>query len=69
MNLNTKPNIALADDFYEKLITLHSECSEEQSLTINTKLILLLANHIGDLQVIDEAFVIAGDGVSQSSSV
>ena len=60
MNLNTKPNIARADDFYKKLITLHSDRSEDESRAINAKLILLLANHIGDEQVIEEAFAIAG---------
>ena len=69
MNLNTQPNISRVDDFYEKLITLHSHRSEEESMAINTKLILLLANHIGDLQVLEEAFAIAGDGSSQSKSV
>ena len=69
MNLNTKPNLARADDFYERLINLHSDCSEEQSRTINARLILLLANHIGDLQVLDEAFTIAAGKSSQSDTL
>jgi hypothetical protein len=69
MNLNTQPNISRVDDFYEKLITLHSDRSEEESMAINTKLILLLANHIGDAQVIEDAFAIAGGGDSDSGSL
>lgn len=57
--LNTKPNIANADDFYAELLALHEGCSKAQSDAINAKLILLLANHIGDRQVLRQAFALA----------
>ncbi len=57
--LNTKPNIARPDDFYEALIETHRDLTEKESLALNTKLILLLANHIGDVQVLGEALEIA----------
>lgn len=57
--LNTKPNITRADDFYEALIETHRDLSEKESLAVNTKLILLLANHIGDMEVITQALDIA----------
>ena len=38
------------DDFYEALIEAHHGLSDEQSEQVNTRLILLLANHIGDLE-------------------
>jgi hypothetical protein len=57
--LNTEPNIARADDFYEALIDMHRDLDEEQSRMVNAKLILLLANHIGDLDVLREAMRIA----------
>ena len=43
------------DDFYENLIDAHNGLSDEQSEAFNARLILLLANHIGDLQVLREA--------------
>jgi len=55
MKLNTEPNIARPDDFYEALIELHRGLDEEQSRQLNARLILLLANHIGDMQVLAEA--------------
>ena len=57
--LNTEPNIAQADDFYEALIDAHRDLNEQQSQMLNAKLILLLSNHIGDLGVLREALRIA----------
>jgi len=59
MKLNTEPNIARPDDFYEALIELHRDLSEEQSRQLNARLILLLANHIGDMEVLGEAMAAA----------
>ena len=55
MPLNTQPNIANADAFYQRLVELHQDRSAEQSGLINASLILLLANHIGDSAVLEEA--------------
>jgi hypothetical protein len=55
MPLNIEPAIAKADDFYEALIDTHRDLTPEQSQLVNAKLILLLANHIGDLDVLREA--------------
>ena len=59
MSLNLDPNIADADGFYEKLIDLHRDLTLEQSQSVNAKMILLLANHVGDMDVLDEAMKIA----------
>lgn len=56
--LDTSPNIVAVDDFYQKLIDLHQGRSDADSMKINAKLVLLLANHIGDEQVLDEAFAV-----------
>lgn len=61
--LNTAPNIPLADDFYEALIDIHRDLTEAQSQMLNAKLILLLANHVGDLNVLREAMRIARSGL------
>ncbi len=47
------------DDFYEALINTHRDLSDEQSALVNAKLILLLANHVGDMQVLREAMALA----------
>ena len=61
--LNTEPNIAAPDDFYQELIDLHRDLSDEQSALVNAKLILLLANHVGDLQVLREAIAAAREDI------
>ena len=62
--LNTESNIASPDDFYEELIDLHRDLTDEQSAMVNAKLVLLLANHIGDISVLREAMKIAREGVA-----
>ncbi len=62
--LNIEPNIAAPDDFYEALIETHRDLSAEQSHLVNAKLILLLANHIGDLTVLRQAMARARAGVA-----
>ena len=54
--LNTENNFVSPDDFYERLIDAHRDLSTEQSHAMNAALVLLLANHIGDMQVIEDAF-------------
>ncbi|NMG02422.1 DUF2783 domain-containing protein [Azoarcus taiwanensis] len=74
MPLNTQPNFSEpgkryfrafspGDDFYEMLIDTHRDLSDEQSAMVNARLILLLANHIGDISVLREAMQIAREGV------
>ena len=50
----TDLGIADADGFYAKLIDLHEGLSSEQSQKINAKMILMLANHIGEKEVLEE---------------
>ncbi len=42
------------DAFYERLIELHANRSTADSQLINAKLILMMANVIGDQRVLDE---------------
>lgn len=58
----TENRFANADDFYEALIETHRDLSAEQSAMVNAKLVLLLANHIGDMEVLSEAMAIARKG-------
>ena len=59
--LNLEPNIARPDDFYEALIALHRDLTPAQSAKVNAKLILLLANHVGDMEVLKQALEAAGE--------
>jgi hypothetical protein len=47
------------DDFYQELIEAHRGLSDDESLEMNARLILLLSNHIGDLAVLREALAVA----------
>ena len=58
-NLNIKPNLADYDDVYQMIIDMHLDLTDEESQSANAKLILTLANHIGDASVIAEAVNIA----------
>ncbi len=44
-----------ADDFYEALLNAHQGLTTEQSHAMNARLVLLLANHIGSKEVLNEA--------------
>jgi len=57
--LNTEPNIDGPDEFYEALIDAHAGLSEAQSAALNARLILLLANQVGDLATLREAIAAA----------
>ncbi len=48
-------NIAQPDDLYDQLVAMHDGLSDRQSAVASSKLILLLANHIGDADIIREA--------------
>jgi hypothetical protein len=62
--LTTLP--AQADDLFAALASLHDGLSEEQSHRAHARLLLLLANHIGDAVVIREAVVLARVGLAGS---
>ena len=52
------------DDFYEMLIEGHRGLTDAQSELLNARLVLLLANHVGDLRVLREAIAAARAGVA-----
>ncbi len=72
--LNTAPHFGIVgerprhaytpgDDFYGMLIEGHRGLSDAQSELMNARLLLLLANHVGDLRVLREAIAAARHGV------
>lgn len=60
--LITAANIDRPDDFYAELIAAHENLSKAESDALNARLILLLANHIGDRNVLSEALNAAARG-------
>ncbi len=52
--MKTTLNLQDADTFYEQLMDAHDGLSREQSELFNARLILLLANQVGDAQVLRE---------------
>lgn len=55
------PNIAGADDFYAELLDAHEGLSKAESDALNARLVLTLANHIGDRDVLSDAIRVARD--------
>jgi len=66
MPLIRTPNIPQTDAFYQTLIDAQRQMSEEESNVFNTKLVLILANHVGDNAVLTEAIHLAAQQSSKS---
>ena len=71
-SLQTQPNFHVhgsdkrgdfepGDAFYEALMDAHQGLSEDQSHLLNARLILVMANHIGHLDVLKQAIRLARD--------
>ena len=56
------------DDFYQALIDSHRDLDDAQSRQLNARLILLLANHIGDQRVLGEALAAARAGLAPEAA-
>ena len=59
MSLDTSPRIADPDGFYAALLEAHDGLEKPQSDALNARLILILANHIGDMDVLRQALAAA----------
>jgi hypothetical protein len=59
MALSTSSNFAQPDDAFRAIVEAHRGLSEKQSADLDAALVLILANHIGDLGVLREALVLA----------
>jgi hypothetical protein len=59
MPLEREANMADPDALYAAIIEAHGGLSEAESAALNARLVLLLANHIGDVRVLAEALAIA----------
>ncbi len=61
MSLIIDNNFSDADAFYAELTDAHRDLSSHDSERLNARLVLLLANHIGDNTLLSQALAIAGD--------
>lgn len=57
--LTLTPNIAGGDDFYAELLAAHEGLSKGESDALNARLVLVLANHVGDREVLRAALAAA----------
>jgi hypothetical protein len=57
--LHTEPHLQASDDFYDALLHAHHGLTVEESHAMNARLILLLANHIGDQATLARALDLA----------
>lgn len=67
MDLNLHPNITDPDGFYDELLAAHHGLSKEDSDALNARLILILANHIGDRTILRAALNAAGQRPGRSA--
>ena len=59
MALSTDSNFSKPDDAFRAVVEAHRGLSETQSADLDAALVLVLANHIGDLDVLNEAIALA----------
>jgi hypothetical protein len=55
MPLSTSSNFARPDDAFRAIVEAHRGLTDEQSADFDAALVLILANHIGDIDVLREA--------------
>ncbi len=68
MPLNTQPNLRDPDGFYQELIESQRELSDAQADMLTAKLVLILANHVGDREVLREAIALARENTLRRSA-
>lgn len=64
--LDLSPKIARPDDLYESLIAAHHGLDDRASMRLNAKLVLILANQIGDMDILAKAIELACGGETEN---
>ena len=59
MALSTSSNFPKPDDAFRMIVEAHRGLSDAQSADLDAALVLVLANHIGDIEVLREAIELA----------
>lgn len=55
MSLSTTSNFAKPDDAFRLIVEAHRGLDDDSSAALDAALVLILANHIGDIDVLREA--------------
>ncbi len=63
MSLLTEPRLDDADLLFETLVEAHRDLDAEASRRLDARIILLLANHIGSVETVREAVLVAREAV------
>ncbi|WP_373989571.1 DUF2783 domain-containing protein [Duganella sp. BuS-21] len=66
LQLNLNQNLDNYEDFYDMLSDSHNDLDDGQSRMLDAELVLLLSNHIGDLNVLRQAFALARVNVERA---
>ena len=67
MPLSTASNFAKPDDAFRAIVEAHRGLNDEQSADLDAALVLILANHIGDIEVLREAIALARHRMIETS--
>jgi hypothetical protein len=59
MALSTSSNFAKPDDAFRAIVEAHRGLTDAQSADFDSAMVLILANHIGDIEVLREAITLA----------
>jgi hypothetical protein len=57
--------VADPDGLYAAIIDAHADLTEAESVALNARLVLLLANHIGDAAVLADALTVARKSIDR----
>lgn len=60
--LDLSPRIVRPDDFYEALIAAHHGLDDAASMKLNARLVMVLANQVGDMDLLMQAIELARSG-------
>ena len=68
MPLSTTSNFSKPDDAFRLIVEAHRGLSDEQSASLDAALVLILANHIGDIEVLRDAVTLGKRRLAENSS-
>jgi hypothetical protein len=68
MALSTSSNFARPDDAFRAVVEAHRSLSETESADLDATLVLILANHIGDIDVLRDAIALAKRRMQDAAS-
>lgn len=67
MALSTRSNFERPDDAFRAIVEAHRRLSDEESADLDAALVLILANHIGDIEILGEAIALAKRRMAEAS--